>query len=207
VPDAEHFFHSMGNVHDGHARGRQAFDCVEELRGLTLAERGRGLVHDQDARLVRQRASDLHHLLLRQPQAAYRSIRIQRHPEPAQYSRGITAHPRPVENAGPPGGRLAQEHVLRDAEMRDETELLIDGADAELPHAAGIAQINGRVVEEDLAGIAAHGTAEDLHQGGFAGAVLAQKCVHFARPYIQRGVSQRLDAGVLLADAAHLQQR
>ena len=57
------------------------------------------------------------------------------------------------------------------------------------------------------AGIAAHGAAEDLHQRGLAGPVLAEKCVHFAGPHLQRGVVQRLDAGILLADAAHLQQR
>ena len=185
----------------------QASDRVEQLPDLALAQGGRRLVHDEDARLVGQRPCDLDHLLLREPEAAHAGIGIQRYTQIGEYSRCLTPHPRPVEHAGPPGRGLAQEDVLRHGEVWNETELLIDRADAELSRPVRIAEIGRTAVEENLASVPAHGTAEDLHQRGFAGAVLAEERMHFAGAHLQGGVGQRLNAGILLADAAHLQQR
>src|SRR5690606_23631674 len=60
---------------------------------------------------------------------------------------------------------------------------------------------------DDLAVIAAAGVnpAQHLHQGGFAGAILAHDGVDFAFPHVQVDVRQRLDAWEGLGDAAHLQ--
>ena len=207
LPDAKHLLHPVRDVHHGHAACGQASDRVEQLPDLALAQGGRRLVHDEDARLVGQRPCDLDHLLLREPEAAHAGIGIQRYTQIGEYSRCLTPHPRPVEHAGPPGRGLAQEDVLRHGEVWNETELLIDRADAELSRPVRIAEIGRTAVEEDLASVPAHGTAEDLHQRGLAGAVLAEERMHFAGAHLQGGVGQRLNAGILLADAAHLQQR
>ncbi len=207
MADAEHLVHPVRDVDDGYALRCQAGDRGEELADFPLTQGRRGLVHHQQPGIVRERARHFHHLLLRQPQAVHRRVAIDGHAEAIEDAAGISPHPPEVDHAGPARRRLAEEDVLGDGEVRHEAQLLIDGADSEPSRPQRAAQIDGPAVEEDLAGVGAHGAAEDLHQRRLARAVLAKNDVHFAGAHLQAGVVQGARAGIALGDPAHLQDR
>ena len=64
VGQVQHLFHAMRDVDDGDALGAELADDLEELLRLAGGQRGRGLVHDDDAGLEGQGLGDLHHLHL-----------------------------------------------------------------------------------------------------------------------------------------------
>ncbi len=68
-------------------RTRAARARRRQVRGLVLAERGRRLVHHQDAGARAERARDLHELLLGHAQAAHERFGIDAGPEPRQAAR------------------------------------------------------------------------------------------------------------------------
>ena len=59
----------MRDIDDGDLTRRQPADRREQLIDLRFGERGRRLVHDQDAGVDRQRLRDFHHLLFGDAQA------------------------------------------------------------------------------------------------------------------------------------------
>ena len=66
-------------------------------------------------------------------------------------------------------------------------------------------ELAGLTVIDDIAGIAPEGVsaAENVHQRGFSGAVLAHKSVYLAAPYFEVHIIERLDTGELLNDVLH----
>src|SRR5215813_9022498 len=75
--------------------------------------------------------------------------------------------------------RLAPEKdVLGHRQLRHEVQLLMDDGDAVPLGLARRMDCDGRAVDDDLALILADGPAQHLHQGRFAGAVLAEERMH-----------------------------
>ncbi len=62
-------------------------------------------------------------------------------------------------------------------------------------------------VDQDLAGVAPAGAAQDLHERRLPCPVLPEQGVHFTAPQLEAHVVERDDAGEDLADAAHLEHR
>ena len=92
--------------------------------------RGR-LVHDDQPRLHRQRAGDLHHLLLGDGEIAdARACGFEVEPEPVGDGPGVGGHLAPVHE-GSCARLAADEDVLGDRHVRRERELLVDRDDAE----------------------------------------------------------------------------
>ncbi len=171
-----------------------------------FAERGRWLVHDEDARGIGERPRDLDHLLLCETQRPHRRVRIDGDAQRLEDSRGATPHRRPVDDPGPARRRLAEENVLRNREVRHEAQLLIDGADPEPSRGGWIGNVDSLPVEQNLAGVPPHGAAEDLHQRRLARAIFAEQDVHLTGTHLERGVAQCLDSRIAFADASHLQK-
>ena len=63
----------------------------------------------------------------------------------------------------------------------------------------------GLAVEDDLALVALVDPGQDLHEGGFARAVLAHQGVDLAGVDVEVDVGEREDAGEAHGDAAHLE--
>ena len=72
------------DVDDAHAVGRELPDDAEEPRALRRRQRRGRLVHDQDARVERQRLGDLDELLLADAQARDPRLRVEVDPEPLE---------------------------------------------------------------------------------------------------------------------------
>ena len=76
---------------------------------------------------------------------------------------------------------VAEHDVLGHGEHRDEHEVLVHHADAGGHGVARAAEGDRLVVDEDLALVRLVEPVEDVHQGGLAGAVLAEQGVDLAR--------------------------
>ena len=112
------------------ARVAQLVHDAEQLRALALRQRGGGLVENEHARFVRQRARNLHHVFLRDAQAAGRHVGVEVRVEIAQHGRCLRAHRGPVHEAA--ARRLAiHEQVFRDRQVVERQAFLVNHADSE----------------------------------------------------------------------------
>jgi hypothetical protein len=112
-----------------------------------------------------------------------------------------------VDHARQPRRRGAEKDVLRDRELWNQVELLVNHANAELQRVTRPGDLYLAAADANLAAILAIGTAQDLHQRRFAGAVLAKQHVHFAGVERQVDAGQRHDAREGLPDPPHLEDR
>ena len=107
------------------------------------------------------------------------------------------------------GGLVAEEDVLGDRELGDQRELLVDDHDPGGFAVPDVLERDGLSLEDDLAVVGAVrvDAAEHLHQRRLARAVLSADGVDLTAVDGQGDVRQRLDAGELLGDGPHLQDR
>ena len=131
VADLHHLLEPMGDEDDAQALGLQIANDAEELLDLARGERRGRLVHDDQARLHRQRAGDLDHLLLGDRQVADDRHRLQIEAEAVGDRSRLGDHPAPVDEDAR-AGLAADEDVFGDRHVRREREFLVDGHDPEL---------------------------------------------------------------------------
>ena len=81
-----------------------------------------------------------------------------------------------------------------------EHEVLVDHADAQVDGLAGALDVDGRAVDEDLAGVGGEQPVGDVHQRRLAGAVLAEQGDDLAAVNVERDVVVREDARESLGD-------
>src|SRR5947207_5622604 len=91
--------------------------------------------------------------------------------------------------------------------MRNQIKLLIDGADTQVLRVPGIFDTYRHAVEFYFAATLLVSSAQDLHQSGFAGAVLAEQHVNLASAQLKVNLIQSQDPWESLADLRHLQKR
>ena len=98
-------FQPVRDVDDPHALPLQLADDPEQLLDLLVAERGGGLVHDEDARVGPERPGDLDELLLGHRQPADVGLRVDRRADPVEQPPGPLAPLGPSGRAAtaPPG--------------------------------------------------------------------------------------------------------
>ena len=156
-------------------------DEAEERLDLVVGERARRLVEDQDARVDRERASDLDHLLLIGSQAPHGQGRVEIETETLQSSLRPGVSSRRQSIMPPPlCHSVTEEDVLGDREFGREGRLLGHRRDA-LPQGVGrVSERSWPTVERDLRRHRLHLTGEDLEHGRLARAVLAHERVHLA---------------------------
>ena len=118
---------------DDDAVGLQLGDHLEQLVGLGERQARGRLVHDDEARVERQRLGDLDHLLLRQRQVGDRRVRP-RNRRRGACSSGVTLasqRARVDQPQRPAAQRLAaDEDVGGDVEIVEQVEFLVDEGDA-----------------------------------------------------------------------------
>ena len=167
----------VGDEDDGGARGPEVAHDPHELVGLLGGEHGGGLVEDEHPGLAGQGLDDLHALLDADGQVLDAGGRVDVEAE----ALGDLADPggrgRGVDDPHRPDRLVAQGHGLGDGEDRHQHEVLVDHAD---PGGHGVARPgegHGLAVDEDLALVRPVQAVQDVHEGGLAGAVLAQQGV------------------------------
>ena len=200
IDDLGHLIQSVRDVENRHAIGAQLLDDTEQLNGFGFRERRRGLVHDQHTRVERERLGNLHHLLLRDRQRADQRGRLDGQTDPLQIAPCVGVE-LAVINERAALGLARQEDVLCHRQMRHEIQLLMDDRNAGRLRLGCRRKPHRFTPVRDDAIVCGVLAADDLHQGGFAGTVLAADGMDFAHAQIQIHTIQRNDAGKAFADA------
>ena len=121
---------------------------------------------------------------------------------------GDGAHFPPVEQqAAGAGGLAAQEDVFRDAQVRGQREVLVNGAHALGPGGQRGGGAVGLPVEDHFPGVGGIRPGEDAHQGRLARAVLADERVDAAGMDREIHTAQGRRGAKGLLDASHCEQR
>jgi hypothetical protein len=166
----------------------QRADHLEQPGDLGGGQRGRGLVHDDDPCLQRQRLGDLHDLLVGDGQPAADPARVQPHAEPPEQRGRLAAHPPPVDAPPRPQWLPAHEDVLRDGQVGEQGRFLVDDRDPGVLGGRRAVQGDRRAVDEHLALVRLVHPGQHLHHRGFARAVLAEQRVRLPRVQVGRPV-------------------
>src|SRR4029450_10477773 len=103
---------------------------------------------------------------------------------PGQAPHAAVAEQRPADQLP------VEEHVVVDAQLVDQGQVLVDGVDAEAPGVVDGAQRHLLAADEDPAGVGLVEAAEDLDQGRLAGAVVADEAEHLALAEAQVDVAE-----------------
>src|SRR5205807_1745417 len=100
----------------------------------------------------------------------------------------------------PPEGQVTEHHVLRHRERGDQAQLLRDQCEPGAERLARVAESASDTIHEDASGVGLVDAGEDLDQRGFAGAVLADDRVDFARCELERDLVESLSGEEALAE-------
>jgi hypothetical protein len=206
VGDLEHFGQPVRDVDDGDARLGEVADDLEQAMRLSVGERRRRLVEQEDVNVGRQGLRDLDELSLSHPERTDEPAGIDVVADPPQRLARRLVQRRPVDEAAravPP----AEEDVLADRERLHERELLVDDRDA--PPAGRLRRAEGSVlaVEEHPALVGDDRSRDHLHQRRLPRAVLPEQGVDLAGVDLEVDAGEGLDAGIRLADALEAQKR
>ena len=190
VADGVELVQPVADVDHRDPAGLEAADHVEQDLDFAFIERGRRFVHDDDARIGRDRPRDGHHLLQGDVERAERPSHVDMHAKPVQHGRGVAVHPLPIEQT--PAPRLTtHEDVLGRAPIGNEVDLLVDRADPGELGLLGVVEVDRSPLQHDRPSVAPVGAVEDLDQRALAGPVLPDDGVHFARRDAQRRAVER----------------
>ena len=206
VGDLEDLVELVADEDDAVALGREAAQDLEDLLGLLRCQDGGRLVEDEDLGVAVERLEDLDPLLPADGQGADLDVGVDLEAEPSTEfddpAIGLVA----VEEDRIGHRLLAEDDVLGDGQDRDEHEVLVDHADPAGDRVRGTGQVDLGAIEQDRALVGRGQPVEDVHQGGLAGAVLAEQRVDLARPDVEIDVVVGDDARIPLRDAAHLER-
>ena len=95
--------------------------------------------------------------------------------------------------------------VLRNSEIREEAQLLVDDAYALGPGGGGVLERDLLSLHVELAAGGLLDAGDDLHESALAGAVFAYEHVHLASQHVEGDVVEGLGAGVYLVDLLAVQ--
>ena len=201
IADLENFLQTMGDVNNGLPAGFQILNIFQQLRHFSMTKSRRRFIHDNDVGILCQYASDDHHLLIGDIQLSglHFAGQIDFQLFELLITGGIQLFP--VDQQRQRTCRLfAIEDVFRHRKIADKGQLLRNDGDAQLLCMAEALDLDLLPIEQDLSAVFCNDTGQDLHQGRFASAVLAQKGMAASALHLQINVTQRLDAAKALLD-------
>ena len=180
--------------------------AAHALGGMPDRRASRALLRsleDEHPRVGEQRPADLDQLHLGDPQVLDRRIRRGLETDLLEQPFGAAPQLSSVDQAAARRQRFEGE-VLRDGQVGQQVQLLVDHANPGLDGLLRIVREVGLPVEEHLPAVGALDAGEDLHQRGLASAVLAHQRVYLARQDGEADAVERAHAGELLGQGAHL---
>ncbi len=210
VGDLVQLVEPMRNIKDQHILIAQPPDEREELRQVFLRKNSRGLVHDQNARFDCHGFGDFHNLTLRGSETPHAPPHVDSLKANAlQNLLDLAVRGAPIDPPAQASScrHIAEQDVLRDAEVGYQVGVLSHHADAELLAAHRVRDRLALAADPDFTRVALHRTCQNTRERALSCAVLADDGVHFAAFGAQVDRAQRLRAAEALADAPHVQKR
>ena len=203
VADREDLCHTMGNVDDRNALFLQAANVLEQQLHFALGDGGGGLVHDDDLGVDRDGLDDLDQLALCNGQVAQGLLG--RHVQAALFNQALCLFDLGLlvdQTIFPQFA--ADKNVFIHGHIQDGIQLLVDHCHTHVHCLFGIGYNVGFSVKEDLtAGIFGIDTHQNLHQGGFTGAVFSHESMDFTRFDLQLYMIKRNNTRESFADIFH----
>ena len=203
LADLQHLGELVADEEHRHPVRLEPPDDLQQPAHLALRQRGGGLVHDDEARVGRQRSADRHELLVRDRQRLDPSAERQLDADALQHLGRAGAHAAPAVEARALRPLGLERDVLGHGEVREEAEVLEDDLDARRARHARRDPALGAAVEEHLPLIVALHAHEHLDEGGLARPVLAREAHRLAGADRQVHRVERGDRAVALGHAAH----
>ena len=206
VADRAQLLEPMRDVDDAHLALAQRPHDAEHFLRLGVGKRRSGLVENEQARTMLDRAADLDQLLGGRAQLLDAPIGVERKmvfgDQPPRASRHLAAfHPAQRRDRLP-----TQEYVLRHGKVRREQRFLMHHRNPDRSRL-------GRRVEPHLAAIPQHlppirldHPGDDLHERRLARSVFAQQQMSFSRVHREISIRQSLDRAELFLDALQLEK-
>jgi hypothetical protein len=180
VADAAELLHAVGDVDDAGAAVPKGANDFEDLVGFGFRERGGGFVEDEEGGAVLNGATDFDELFAGGAEALDVPFGLEGEVVLLDQLAGAVHHGGAVDEAEAAGEFTAEEDVLGDGEVRGQEGLLVDHGDAFVSSFDGIGEVDRAAFPEHLAAVATVHAGDNLHEGGFAGAVLAHDKVDLA---------------------------
>ena len=181
---------------------------VEQVLRVAFVQGRSRLVQDQQLDILGKRFGDLHQLLLAHADVLDQGTGVIPQAHHGHVLRSLLVGQVPVDHAG---GRalIAQEHIFRDAQVGHQRQFLVDNNDAQALAVLDVVEAAFLALKDDIPLIGAKGidAAENVHQRGFARAVLAADGVDLAFFDFDVHLVQRFHAGEDLGDVLHFEKR
>ncbi len=193
------FIQLVRDIYDGDALFlEQRHQCKQSLR-FGRCQRRAGLVHDQQTCLARQGFGNFNQLFFRNDQTADLGVRTDAQAHLGQVGRRFIAHGGIIQQ---PAFTLfvTQEDVLRYRQMLSQVEFLMDQDNPASLCLARTGELTALAINDQLAFGNAFVACQNLHQGGFAGAVFTQQTVHPAQLQIEADAMQHPHRAKILAN-------
>ena len=199
----------VGDIDDADALGAQILGNLEQ--GVRLAKRqARGrLIHEQDARVHRERLRYFHHLLVGDWQVAHARGRRHIDAKALHVFRGLRVDRAAVDQfQWARGERLApEEDIPGYIDIIEDVELLVDKADPITRRVIDRADGDLRAIDEDGAFIGLVHASERLEQRRFSRPVLADERDDFAGINFEADLAKGEDTREALGYLPQFQQR
>ena len=205
--DGQHLIQLVADEDDAAPGLGEPAEQEEDLLRLLWGQHRRRFVEDQDPCVPVEGLQDLDTLLLADRQAADLRVGVDVESEPGREVADPARRLPAIQEQGVRHRLVAQDDVLGHGQHRHEHEVLMDHADAVVDGVARSTHGHRLSVQQDLALVGTGEAVEDVHEGGLAGAVLAQERMDLAGAHVQVDVVVRDDARISLGDAAHLESR
>ena len=206
VADREDFLEPVRDIEHRDAAAIELPQDIEKPLRFALVERGVRLIEDQETRLFQQHARQFDKLLLADAEAADRQMDVEMQAEPIQEISAAFLHGADRDEA-PTQWLPVDEQVRQHRPLREETQFLVDDADAVLARHDRRTDHGRDAVEFYLAGVRANHARERFHERRFARAVFAHDSMNVTAADGEVHVVDSDDPSVALAEAANSDER
>ena len=215
VGDLEDVRHVVADQDDREAPVADVADQLQHPVALLDAQRGGGLVEDDDLAAERRRPRHRDGLALPTGQALHGlpDVLQRAYAQLAHVPGGLGLHVLLVEHPehGAEDAGLAflaaEEQVVGDVQARRHGQRLVHGLDARLAGVHRALEVHDLAVEQDLARVRDQRAAQGLDQAGLARAVVADDREDLAGVELEVAAGDRGDLAVALDQALGLQHR
>ena len=129
IADFKDLFHAVRNIDNPAPLRFQLADNAEQGFGFGIGQGVGRFIHNDDLRLKAQHLRDFHHLLIADGEIADQPVALKAQVQFRQQLVGFGVHGFPVDLTEAVHELTAEEDVLRNSELRDQVQLLVNNAD------------------------------------------------------------------------------